>query len=76
MTKTVCCQHVEGSLSQWIRNDGYGAPVLMVDLRGPAVLSLTNQTIYIKCATCFQDARGVPLADSLSPDVRLDCATG
>lgn len=50
-----CCEHRRG-VALWVRNDGQTAPSVFVDLKGPTVLILTNQTIYLRCAACFKEA--------------------
>lgn len=57
-TGTICCEHLAG-YADWVRNDGMGAPVLLVELyrQGPVVLTLTNSTIYLKCPCCFEASR-------------------
>jgi len=58
MNEVVVCKHRAG-YAEWIRNDGQGAPVLLVELFifGPTLLTLTNPTIYVKCPCCFEANR-------------------
>lgn len=55
---TKCCPHVNG-VAFWVKNDGEGPPVVMWTSSGgyQVVLTLTNQTIYAKCLTCFNATR-------------------
>lgn len=56
LTRT--CPHKEGALVEWIRNDGETAPILLVEnIIGTAILSLTNQTIRVSCFACFEEIR-------------------
>lgn len=52
------CKHRAG-YADWIRNDGTGAPVLMLETfsMGPVLLTLTNQTIFMNCPGCFEATR-------------------
>lgn len=64
--KTECCQHRAGR-ALWIKNDGNGPPVLFWEsFEAPqasaVVLTLTNQTIYANCPTCFSTKRATPTA--------------
>jgi hypothetical protein len=59
---TRCCVHREAVNCLWItRNEGEGAPILFISgSEAPIVVTLTNQTFYVKCPECF---RGVYPAD-------------
>jgi len=52
------CKHRAG-FADWIQNDGKGAPVLLLETfsMGPVLLTLTNQTIFMNCPSCFDTNR-------------------
>ncbi len=54
--KLETCKHVKVDQALWIRNDQNGPPVLFLGGLGGNLgvfLTLTNQTIYARCSTCF-----------------------
>ena len=55
------CPHRIGFAGGYLRNDGMGPPVIVSIGRDedPTVYILTNQTIYVKCLTCFEEARSI-----------------
>lgn len=54
---TRCCPHVNGHVS-YVSNDGISPPVLLVEnLSGVNVVSLTNQIIRISCPACYTKLR-------------------
>lgn len=56
VNNVICCEHRRG-VALWVKNDGQAAPSVFIDVKGPTVMILTNQTIYLKCAECFKEAR-------------------
>lgn len=51
--KCRCCPHCEIAHVSYVRNDGEGPPVLLIEnLPEVSVVTLTNQVIYINCPSC------------------------
>lgn len=58
MVRIRSCVHHERAKVGYVNNDGMSPPVIYVEaIDGPAVISLTNQTIRISCPTCFEKIR-------------------
>jgi translation initiation factor IF-1 len=57
-TFTVECEHRKGMVA-YIRNNAVeGPPVVFIDgYQGPIVVTLTNQTFYVRCPECFKKIR-------------------
>jgi hypothetical protein len=55
-TKVVGCEHRMRSYGTWIRNDAtQGPPSVLLELsEGVSVVTLTNQTIYVRCTQCYR----------------------
>lgn len=67
------CLHRLNADVQYIQNDGQGPPVIIVDgLKGPSILSLTNQVIRVSCPSCFQKIRDQLLLHQLNPNIGLN----
>jgi hypothetical protein len=54
--KSISCEHRQRTVAMWVRNNPTeGPPVLLVeDREGAVVITLTNQTLYVKCPQCFK----------------------
>lgn len=57
------CDHVAG-YADWVRNDGHGPPVILLEFfrSGPHLVTMTNQVIYVKCPACFEATRQAALS--------------
>ena len=68
-TKTIRCIHLEHVDILWIRNNPQeGPPVVFINHPGgPLVVTLTNQTFYVKCPACYRE-----LGNLLQPNVCLN----
>jgi len=58
--KSEACAHRPGSEAFWVRNDGIGAPVILLSpsaVPGESLITLTNQKLYIRCPRCFEAIR-------------------
>ena len=66
ITETRTCGHREGWSVVYVRNDGKGAPVILVetDQGRMVVISLTNQVIRLSCPSCFEEIRRAVLVGS------------
>lgn len=52
------CQHRVWAIGGWAVNDGFVAPVLFLDAQGPCFVTLTNETVYVKCPDCYLSLLG------------------
>jgi hypothetical protein len=62
------CEHRRRASAYYVRNDPTeGPPVILIESpEGHLVVTLTNQTIYLKCSQCFKKLQGLfqPILDA------------
>jgi hypothetical protein len=67
-TKSVTCEHRRRASGQYVRNNpSEGPPVILIESpEGHVIVTLTNQTIYLKCSKCHQKLKDLIVRPELT----------